>query len=306
MEYEADREKDKGGEPSLAEMTEIAINRLKQDEDGFVLMIEGGRIDHAHHDGNAARAMEDYVAFDAAIKKALEMTSREDTLIVATADHSHTLTINGYPKRGNPLLGLAVDVDGKVMLADDGKPYTTLSYANGSGSVFPALPKDAPEGTEDEVAGTASRPERGRHNDHRLQAAVACAARLRNAWRRGRGGICLGPLRPRVSRRRRAKPDLPCDGQGSRPAQGIAVAPNGKQRESDQRFPLPLPTSAVGRLVSSLVVSGATARNGGPLILILGQEATSPQMVGKDSSIKDVRERFPFAAARSAAALSAG
>ena len=91
MEYEADREKDKGGEPSLAEMTEIAINRLKQDEDGFVLMIEGGRIDHAHHDGNAARAMEDYVAFDAAIKKALEMTSREDTLIVATADHSHTL-----------------------------------------------------------------------------------------------------------------------------------------------------------------------------------------------------------------------
>ena len=101
----------------------------------------------------AARAMEDYVAFDAAIKKALEMTSREDTLIVATADHSHTLTINGYPKRGNPLLGLAVDVDGKLMLADDGKPYTTLSYANGSGSVFPALPKDAPEGTEAESPG---------------------------------------------------------------------------------------------------------------------------------------------------------
>ena len=158
MEYEADREKDKGGEPSLAEMTEIAINRLKQDEDGFVLMIEGGRIDHAHHDGNAARAMEDYVAFDAAIKKALEMTSREDTLIVATADHSHTLTINGYPKRGNPLLGLAVDVDGKVMLADDGKPYTTLSYANGSGSVFPALPKDAPEGTEAESPGPRPDP----------------------------------------------------------------------------------------------------------------------------------------------------
>ena len=103
MEYEADREKDKGGEPSLAEMTEIAINRLKQDEDGFVLMIEGGRIDHAHHDGNAARAMEDYVAFDAAIKKALEMTSARGHLIVATADHSHTFTINGYPKRGNPI-----------------------------------------------------------------------------------------------------------------------------------------------------------------------------------------------------------
>ena len=134
MEYEADRAKDKGGEPSLAEMTEAAIKRLQQDEDGFVLMVEGGRIDHAHHDGNAARALEDYVAFDAAIKKALELTSRDDTLIVVTADHSHTFIISGYPKRGNPILGLAVDVDGEVMKADDGKPYTTLGYANGPGA----------------------------------------------------------------------------------------------------------------------------------------------------------------------------
>ena len=37
------------------------------------------------------------------------MTSREDTLIVVTADHSHTFIIQGYPKRGNPILGLAVD-----------------------------------------------------------------------------------------------------------------------------------------------------------------------------------------------------
>jgi alkaline phosphatase len=153
MEYEADRAKDKGGEPSLAEMTEAAINRLEQDEDGFVLLVEGGRIDHAHHEGNAARALEDYVALDAAIKKALELTSREDTLIVVTADHSHTFIISGYPKRGNPILGLAVDVDGEIMLADDGKPYTTLAYANGPGGVFPALPDDAAEGTEAESPG---------------------------------------------------------------------------------------------------------------------------------------------------------
>jgi alkaline phosphatase len=153
MEYEADRAKDTGGEPSLAEMTEAAIKRLQQDEDGFVLMVEAGRIDHAHHDGNAARALEDYVALDAAIKKALQLTSREDTLIVATADHSHTFTINGYPKRGNPILGLAVDVDGKLMPAGDGRPYTTLSYANGPGGVFPAVPKDAPAGTQPEAPG---------------------------------------------------------------------------------------------------------------------------------------------------------
>lgn len=157
MEYEADRPKDKGGEPSLAEMTEAAIKRLQQDADGFVLMVEGGRIDHAHHDGNAARALEDYVALDAAIKKALALTSREDTLIVATADHSHTFTINGYPKRGNPILGLAVDVDGKLMTGTDGKPYTTLSYANGPGAVFPPLAKDAPEGSE--AAAPGPRPD---------------------------------------------------------------------------------------------------------------------------------------------------
>jgi alkaline phosphatase len=134
-------------------MTEAAIKRLQQDEDGFVLMVEGGRIDHAHHEGNAARSLEDYVAFDAAIKKALELTSRDDTLIVATADHSHTFAITGYPKRGNPILGLAVDVDGEVMLGSDGKPYTTLSYANGPGAVFPALPKDSSTGTQAESPG---------------------------------------------------------------------------------------------------------------------------------------------------------
>ena len=153
MEYEADRAKDKGSEPSVAEMTEMAINRLSQDEDGFVLMVEGGRIDHAHHDGNAARALEDMLAFNAAIQKAVEMTNREDTLIVVTADHSHSLTINGYPKRGNPILGLVVDVDGETTKAGDGKPYTTLAYANGPGAVFPSLPEDAPEATAAEPAG---------------------------------------------------------------------------------------------------------------------------------------------------------
>ncbi len=73
-------------------------------------------------------------------------------MLVVTADHSHTLTINGYPKRGNPLLGVVVDVEGEVSKASDGKPYTTLSYANGPGAVMPALPKDAPEGTEAEPA----------------------------------------------------------------------------------------------------------------------------------------------------------
>ncbi len=81
----------------------------------------------------------DAIAFDAAVAKALEMTSREDTLIIATADHSHSMTINGYPKRGNPILGLVTEVGDSLALSADGKPYTTISYANGPGGVFPAL-----------------------------------------------------------------------------------------------------------------------------------------------------------------------
>jgi alkaline phosphatase len=139
MEYEADREKDGAKEPSVADMTAKAIDILQRDGDGFVLMVEGGRIDHAHHAGNAYRALMDAIAFDAAVAKALEMTSREDTLIIATADHSHSMTINGYPKRGNPILGLVTEVGDSLALSADGKPYTTISYANGPGGVFPAL-----------------------------------------------------------------------------------------------------------------------------------------------------------------------
>lgn len=130
LEYSADRDSD----PSVRAMTEAAITRLSQHEDGFVLMVESGRIDHAHHAGQAGRALADTVAFDAAIARALEMTRREDTLILVTADHSHTLTISGYPARNTPILGLAASAAGAVLRAADGLPYTTLGYINGPGA----------------------------------------------------------------------------------------------------------------------------------------------------------------------------
>lgn len=143
MAYESERASDVAGEPSLAEMTATVIERLSQDSDGFVLLVEGGRIDHAHHAGQAGQALSETAAFDAAVRTALEMTSRQDTLIVVTADHSHTLTISGYAERGNPILGLASEEDeGGVALAEDGLPYTTLGYANGPGSVSPAARAD--------------------------------------------------------------------------------------------------------------------------------------------------------------------
>lgn len=138
VKYEHDRPTDPAGEPSLAEMTEKAIQILGQNPKGFYLMVEGGRIDHAHHAGNAYRALTDTIALHEAVKKAQELTRDEDTLIIVTADHSHTFTIAGYPSRGNPILGKAdsgLGLIGISPLAKDslGLPYTTVGYHNGPG-----------------------------------------------------------------------------------------------------------------------------------------------------------------------------
>ena len=129
LKFEADRAKDTRGEPSLAEMTEFAIKRLQyRNKKGFFLLVEGGRIDHGHHAGNAYRALTDTVAFSDAVDVAKSMVDLNNTLIIVTADHSHTLTISGYPSRGNPILGLVDNLQDATA-----KPYTTLGYANGPG-----------------------------------------------------------------------------------------------------------------------------------------------------------------------------
>lgn len=133
MHFEADRAGDEAGEPSLAEMTTKAIQVLSQNENGFFLLVEGGRMDHANHAGNAYRAVSDTVAMSEAVDAAMKAADPQETLIVVTADHSHTMTIPGYPSRGNPILGLAATADGPI-LAKDGKPYTTIGYANGPGA----------------------------------------------------------------------------------------------------------------------------------------------------------------------------
>jgi len=129
MEYEVDR---KDNEPSLTEMTEKAIEVLKKNENGFYLLVEGGRIDHAHHGANANRAINEVHQFDRAIARAREMTSEEDTLIVVTADHGHTFTFAGYPRRGTPIFGLS-GTNEDPDLALDGKPWTSMLYGNGGG-----------------------------------------------------------------------------------------------------------------------------------------------------------------------------
>jgi alkaline phosphatase len=164
MEYEADRATDLGGEPSIVDMTRKSIELLqaatRRGPNGYFLMVEAGRIDHAHHEGNAFRALTDTEALDQAIGVAAQMVDLRDTLIIVSADHSHVFNIAGYPMRplqelpypvpastpgyagaaahGNGILDVVYDLNqstGQVSEATDrnGVPYTVLGYLNGPG-----------------------------------------------------------------------------------------------------------------------------------------------------------------------------
>ena len=154
LEYEADRD---SGEPSLEEMTRKAIQILTGTGKPYFLMVEAGRIDHAHHEGNAYRAFTDTRMFDRAINTAQRSVNLNRTLILATADHSHVFTIAGYPMRPlgdlrytprsvpasfrnqphNGILGTVHDIDSGGTISESGDsggiPYTILGYANGPG-----------------------------------------------------------------------------------------------------------------------------------------------------------------------------
>ncbi|MGY3900202.1 alkaline phosphatase [Aeromonas veronii] len=148
LDYELDRVA-KGAantQPSLSEMTAKAIDLLSKNSQGYFLMVEGGRIDHALHGTNAKRSLTDAVALDEAVKTALGKVDLNNTLIVVTADHDHTMTINGYSAKGNPVLDLVKNGDGSTQNDVDGKPFTTLVFGNG-----PNRPDVRPVLTSDQV-----------------------------------------------------------------------------------------------------------------------------------------------------------
>lgn len=137
MSYEADRDPTK--EPSISQMTTKAIDILSKNKNGYFLMVEAGRIDHALHDTNAKRALIDTVAFDDAIKAAIAKVDLKNTLIVVTADHDHTLVLNGYAKRTGKttsseagVLGLVKDyVLGGITKDINQLGYSIISFGNG-------------------------------------------------------------------------------------------------------------------------------------------------------------------------------
>lgn len=143
MQYHLDA--DYETEPTLVDLTVAALEVLEKEKNGYVLFVEGGRIDHGHHDNKAKKALDETVEvvfnlyfthnknrinndlfqFAEAVRVATQVTSPRDTLIVVTSDHAHTMSISGYSKRGANILGTNTEV------GDDKLPYSTLSYANG-------------------------------------------------------------------------------------------------------------------------------------------------------------------------------
>ena len=217
-------------------MTRAAITRLQRNANGYVLLVEGGRIDHAHHFGNAYRALTDTIALSEAVQAASELTSADDTLILVTADHAHTLSFVGYPVRGNPILGKVRGSSGEggdagqYALDALGLPYTTLSYSNGPGYVGASAQQ--PEGTKrypHELSGAQAcdarppRPDRGRHRAPGLPAGSDRAGRQRIARRRRRRHLGARPGQRRGARQRRAERDLPLHAAGDAGAAREAV-----------------------------------------------------------------------------------
>ncbi|XP_012514782.1 PREDICTED: intestinal-type alkaline phosphatase [Propithecus coquereli] len=125
MKYETQRDPEL--DPSLMEMTEVAVSVLSGNPRGFYLFVEGGRIDHGHHESTAFRALTEAVMFDSTINKTGQLTSEQDTLTLVTADHSHVFSFGGYTLRGSSIFGLAPSK------AQDGKAYTSILYGNGPG-----------------------------------------------------------------------------------------------------------------------------------------------------------------------------
>ncbi len=100
----ADEEMPRPFSPSLAEMTQKAIDILSQDPDGFFLMVEGGQIDWASHANDASNVISDTIGLDEAIAVAQAYASTvTSTLVIVAADHetggmSADLTSSGLPK----------------------------------------------------------------------------------------------------------------------------------------------------------------------------------------------------------------
>lgn len=88
MKYDIDR--GNSNEPTLEDMTKAAIEKLSKDKDGFFLMVEGSKIDWASHANDPVGVVSDVLAFDKAVKAALDFAKKDkNTVVIVAADHSN-------------------------------------------------------------------------------------------------------------------------------------------------------------------------------------------------------------------------
>lgn len=76
--------------PTLAEMTRNAINQMKDHPEGFVLQVEGGKVDWAAHANDISALLHDQIAFEEAVEEAVDFAQKDgNTLVIITTDHGN-------------------------------------------------------------------------------------------------------------------------------------------------------------------------------------------------------------------------
>lgn len=83
--------------PRLYQMVSNAISVLEKNPNGYFLFVEGGLIDFGHHYNLPHVALDETTELSLAIDTGLTATKERETLIVVSSDHSHTMSISGYP-----------------------------------------------------------------------------------------------------------------------------------------------------------------------------------------------------------------
>ena len=109
-------ERDTAAEPTLAAMTDKAIDLLSGTDEGFFLQVEGASIDKENHAANPCGQIGETVDLDEAVQVALEFAEQEgDTLVIVTADHAHTSQIVALDTESPALTSRLVTADGAEM-----------------------------------------------------------------------------------------------------------------------------------------------------------------------------------------------
>ncbi|RCW60323.1 alkaline phosphatase [Halanaerobium sp. ST460_2HS_T2] len=128
MNYIKDRDDLDSKEPSLLEMTTKAIDVLSEDEDGFFLMAEGARIDHAAHAADVPGVVAETLDFDASIKYAVDWARENgNTMVVVVADHETLGFSVTEPINKEALMNIEVSPEymaGKLVETESGNAYT--------------------------------------------------------------------------------------------------------------------------------------------------------------------------------------